>query len=236
MTKLVLFDCDGVLINTEELGYHILNDMLAREGISYTREAYVEMLSGITLENFYDYLRKTHPDLPENFERDLQARILASQEADMKVIEGVRALLQKLKDNNIPFAVCSNSGAESLLRKLKKVGLYDDFVPHIYSKDHVDNPKPAPDIYEHAAQIRRIKPEDCIVVEDTMTGVRAGVAAGMNVIGFVGESHRDDSEAEMLTSAGAAMIALSPAQIWEHIADFAGLTPPSPFNGGDLSR
>ncbi len=228
--KLVLFDCDGVLINSEEVGYNILSDMLARIGLVYTREEYVELLSGVAYEQFLENLRADHLErmgapLPEGFEAELQEKVHEAEKQQLKAIDGVKQLLKNLRDNNIPYAVCSNSGADNLLYKLKKTGLYDDFVPYIFSRSHVDNPKPAPDIYEHAAKIFGVDPKDCLVVEDSMTGTMAGVAAGMNVIGFVGEAHRDDSEADLLVRAGAKMIALSPQQVWEHVADATGANP-----------
>ena len=134
-------------------------------------------------------------------------------------------MLQNLKANNIAFAVCSNSAADNLRHKLKKAGLFDDFVPYIYSKHDVENAKPAPDMYLLAAKNRGIDPKDCLVVEDSITGTMAGVAAGMNVIGFVGEAHRDDGEADLLAKAGAKMIALGHEQTWDHVAAFAGIDP-----------
>lgn len=223
MAKMVLFDCDGVLVNTEEVGYLIMSEMLAQQGIHYTREAYVEMLSGITYEAFHKKLRELHPHLPEGFRAELHVKLKEATETQMKVIEGVRELLQNLKDHNIPFAVCSNSGAESLIEKLKRADLFDYFVPYIYSRHHVDNPKPAPDMYELAAQNRGIDPKDCLVVEDSITGTMAGAAAGMTVIGFVGEAHRQDFEAQLLERAGAKLIALNMEQVWDHIAQFAGI-------------
>lgn len=231
--RLVLFDCDGVLINTEEIGYKLVSDMLAQHNVYYSREAYVEMLSGITYEEFHAKLRREHPELPPSFQHDLRTRMKELEETQMKAIDGVKEMLQTLKDNDIPFAVCSNSGAENLIYKLKKTGLFEYFTPHIYSRHHVDNPKPAPDMYLLAAKDRGFKPEDCIVVEDTVTGTTAGVAAGMTVIGFVGEAHREDHEADMLVNAGAKMIALNPQQVWEHIADMSGKALKFPFYGVD---
>ncbi len=225
MTKLVLFDFNGVLANTEELGYETLSTMLATRNIHYEREDYVEMLSGITYEEFCTNLRENHPELDDGFFASFMVATKKNEDEHMRAIDGVKELLQKLKDHNIPFAVCSNSGAENLLYKLKKIGLFDDFSPHIYSRHHVENPKPAPDIYELAARDRGIAPKDCMVVEDSVTGVTAGSAARMSVVGFVGEAHREDHEAEYLTAAGAQMIALNHDQTWDHIANFCGLSP-----------
>ena len=234
MSKLVLFDCDGVLINTEEIGYYVIQEMLAEHNVNYSRTDYVELLSGITYEEFHEKLRTDNPHLPEDFRDELDARMKAAHDEQMAVIDGVVELLQNLKENNIPFAVCSNSGATSLREKLREVGLYDSFVPHIYSRHDVENPKPAPDMYELAARIHGVDPKNCIVVEDTITGTMAGVAAGMNVIGFVGEAHREIGEAELLADAGARMIANSAEEIWSHISDFYGMSPRFPYLGPDM--
>lgn len=231
----VLFDCDGVLINTEEIGYTLLSKEFATYGIQYSRESFVEMLSGVTYKKFQENVKARHPELPGDFFEDFSLKMKAVQETQMKAIDGVKALLQNLKNANIPFAVCSNSSADGLLYKLKHTGLFDYFVPHIYSRDHVDTPKPAPDMFQLAARVFNVEPKDCLVVEDSITGAMAGVAADMKVIGFVGESHRDDTEAALLLKAGAKMIALNTQQVWEHITDQAKIKPQNPAPGSSLA-
>ncbi|MCB9990563.1 MAG: HAD family phosphatase [Rhodospirillales bacterium] len=225
--KAVLFDCDGVLINTEEIGYRLLSKIFAQHAIHYSRETFVEMLSGITYKAFQKKVLTQHPELPDGFFDDFSAKMQVAHDAEMRAIDGVKELLQNLKDAGIPFAVCSNSGAEGLRHKLRKTGLYDYFVPHIYSRDDVDHGKPAPDMYLLAARIFDVDPKDCFVVEDSMTGTMAGVRADMGVIGFVGEAHRDDSEAGFLKRAGAKMIAFDMGQVWAHISRARGMSPAS---------
>jgi len=237
--KLVLFDCDGVLINTEEVGYRIFNEMLEQEGISYTREEFVELLSGITYSQFLENLRRTYlerkgKELPADFEKELSRRLTEAEDTEMKLIDGVKDLIANLKKHNIPFAVCSNSGAEKLIRKLKKVGLYDDFAPYIFSRNHVENPKPAPDMYLHAAQLMGVKPRDCFVVEDSVTGTMAGAAAGATVIGFIGETHRNSNEGDYLRRAGAKLVAVGMPQVWQHIEKAYVMRPDSPSPSRDF--
>src|SRR5688500_12559753 len=90
LTKMVLFDCDGVLVNTEESGDRIMSDMLAQQNIHYTREAYVELLSGITYEQFHQKLRELHPQWPEGVRAELHDRLKEASETQMQVIEGAR--------------------------------------------------------------------------------------------------------------------------------------------------
>jgi HAD superfamily hydrolase (TIGR01509 family) len=235
----VLFDCDGVLINTEELGYAVLSEMLAEYDITYSREEFTELVSGVEQNRMLEMVRSDFKaqkgyDLPADFGQKLWERWRQVSLEDAVVIEGIRELLDNLRAHNIPFAVCSNSDATSLMLKLRATGLYDDFMPNIYSKDHVENPKPAPDMYLEGARLIGVNIKDCFVVEDSRTGTKAGVAAGATVIGFVGEQHRGDHEAEELLDAGATMIALTPAEIWGHIADRLNLTntPPAPAPKG----
>lgn len=237
--KAVLFDCDGVLINTEEIGFRVLCETLAEYDFGYTREEYTELVSGVPQNKCIetvraDFLARKGYELPDSFGPNLWQSLTDTFLEEAVAIEGIRELLQHLRDNNIPYAVCSNSGATELLQKLRATGLYDDFMPNIFSKDHVDNPKPAPDMYLDAAKMLGVKPENCMVVEDSQTGTEAGVAAGMTVIGFVGEQHREDHEAEHLLESGASMIALSHEQVWDHVCDFAGISFRPPFFGTGL--
>lgn len=102
--------------------------------------------------------------------------------------------------------MASSSTKEGLERKLRQVGLWDHFGGHVYSAEHVTNAKPAPDLFLHAAAQLGIAPVDCLVIEDSVNGVKAGIAAGMTVWGFLGGGHADDGLAARLTGAGAVKI------------------------------
>jgi beta-phosphoglucomutase-like phosphatase (HAD superfamily) len=108
----------------------------------------------------------------------------------------------------LPKAVASSSTREGLERKLKQVGLWEHFEPHIYSADHVTHAKPAPDLFLHAAEALNVEPGECLVLEDSVNGVIAGRAAGMRVWGFLGGGHAHDRHfrdklGARLTAAGA---------------------------------
>lgn len=219
----VIFDCDGVLINTEEVGYNITSKMLEEAGLKYSREEYVELLSGLSYKEFqkklrHDFNERAGKPLPDGFEDEITRRLRAAIDTEVKAIEGVKTLLQELKRVGIPFAVASNSGRESLEHKLRVTGLYDYFGPHIYSSDDVENAKPAPDLPLLAAQKLGVAPEKCIGVEDSVTGTTGFVAAGMLTFGFVGEAHRADNEARYLREAGAAAIVDSMDRLSAHIS------------------
>jgi beta-phosphoglucomutase-like phosphatase (HAD superfamily) len=135
------------------------------------------------------------------------------------------ALLLRLKAEGVPFAVASNSQMDRLEIKLRKVGLYDLFAPHIYSRDHVAHAKPAPDMYQYAAARLGVDPADCVVVEDSAPGLTAGVAAGCHVIGFTGNYLDPDLAAVFLQAAGAAETAATVDRLTERVAALLGLPP-----------
>lgn len=204
----VLFDCDGVLVNSEELASETDHEFLAQFGLHYTREEYIEMSSGITHEEFIAKLNVRHrevhgTDLPADFDARLVARYRALMEQRLRQIPQIESLLQTLKSIRLPFAVATNANTDGTDWKLKKVGLRDYFGRHVYSKDMVPNPKPAPDIYLLAAEKIGKDPRHCFVVEDSVTGTRAGVAAGATVIGYTGGSHRFPGYDKLLRNAGA---------------------------------
>jgi len=109
-----------------------------------------------------------------------------------------------LRDISMPFAVASSSRTEFLESKLKRVGLWDLATPHVYSADLVEQGKPAPDIFLYAAEKLQVVPEKCLVIEDSVNGVQAGVAAGMTVWGFTGGGHCFEGHGERLLEVGAA--------------------------------
>jgi HAD superfamily hydrolase (TIGR01509 family) len=237
--KLVLFDCDGVLINTEEIGYRLVHGMLAEQGLRYTREEYVGMLLGITYKQFLDkiveeFRTRLDREPPDGFAEEISYRLRHVQDTQMRALDGVVQMLQGLKRAGVPFAVASNSTREGLERKLRQTGLYDYFLPHIYCKDDVEHPKPAPDLYLHAAaDMGGFLPHECVVVEDSVTGAMAGIAAGMEVIGFIGEAHRVDTEADYLLAAGVSEVVHGADRLLPVLLTRAGrgFTPPAPVPG-----
>lgn len=227
----VLFDCDGVLVNSEEIGYSVLNGMLARAGLYYSREQYVELLSGLPYERFIGHLKNDYKalhgrDMSALFQDEMNARYQEALCSDLQPVGGVKNLLRNLKHAGIPFAVASNGDRVHLHENLRRAGLHDFFTHRIFSRDDVCRPKPDPELYLLAAsQIGNGLPRHYVVVEDSMTGVRAGVAAGMYVVGFIGENHRLDHEAEYLMDAGAHDIAFDMDQVEQKIFQRFGLAP-----------
>lgn len=210
--KAVIFDNDGVLVNSEETA--VLNDapFLARFGLKFDQAEYAALMSGQTGAAFLqrmnqEALRQTGQPLPADFQTQLRENYRQQVANLLQQVEGAGTLVHKLKNAGVAVAVASNGEHESLKRKLQKVALYDVMLPHIYNKDDCGGkPKPAPDLYLYAAQKINTQPADCIVIEDSPTGIAAGKAAGMYVIGYAGGKHRDHNYRNVLLQSGADIV------------------------------
>ena len=212
---LVIFDCDGVLIDSEILVARVWAKALAGYGIDVSKENLIAEFVGKTdmdlarrfLERYQGY------NLPPSdiFLSQLRQAVSEMMRNQLEVIPGVMPVLAELPYDR---CVCSNSGRTRLFESLEKVGLVHYFGNnHIFSADDVAKPKPAPDIFLHAAQKMNYTPKQCVVIEDSLTGVQAAVAAGMRVIGFTGGSHVGPEKYFELIAAGAQQICASMDQL-----------------------
>lgn len=206
----LIFDCDGVLVDSEVLA--IKGERLALEalGLVYSPQDYVRKFVGLHDRAFFDALREdyhhTHGrEAPDDFED----RILEGRRRErhlLTAVAGADAALRKARAHVAAVGVASSSRAHFLQSKLERTGLYDLAAPHIYSADLVAHGKPAPDIFLYAAERIGAAPERCLVLEDSENGVRAGRAAGMTVWGFLGGGHIFDGHGDRLLEAGAAHV------------------------------
>jgi HAD superfamily hydrolase (TIGR01509 family) len=201
----VIFDCDGVLVDSEVIALRVEIAFLAEIGLIYERDEFAERFLGHTMAEFYaqlgeDHRRRLGCPLPEDFPTHLGARLKAEMEAGVGAVAGVHAVVAAIAQ---PKAVASSSGVAPLTTKLRKVGLFDLFAPHIYSGEVVARSKPWPDLYLHAAAQLGVEPQRCVAVEDSINGVRAAAAAGMHTIGFLGGGHCPASHGARLRAAGA---------------------------------
>ena len=207
MFDAVIFDCDGVLVDSEILAAEIEQAALAEIGLVYERDEYMALFMGMSTEAFYEAIEYEHRarydrSLPEGFQARCHARYreawprLTAVPGVRKAVEGVPCLR----------AVASSSTADALARKLERTGLWALFAPHVYSADHVTYAKPAPDLFLFAADALKVEPERCLVIEDSINGVMAARAAGMTVWGFLGGAHMSARAGERLTAAGAARL------------------------------
>jgi HAD superfamily hydrolase (TIGR01509 family) len=184
--KLIIFDCDGVLVDSERLTNQVFIDMLAVEGVNITLHEIMENYVGIPLQNGIAILEKLHQfKLPEDFITEFKQQSMAVLESDLRPISGVEKVIRNLQ---IPFCVASNSHTEKVCAMLKITGLFDYFNGKIITARQVKHPKPAPDIYLYAARAFNIAPSDCLVIEDTTVGVTAAKVAGMTVLGYAAQT------------------------------------------------
>lgn len=202
--ELIIFDCDGVLIDSEVIANRTNVEVLSELGIHFTLEEYMERFVGVSLrDEVVEIERLRQIKLPDDYETRLMKHKYKVFEAELKAIEGIVEFVTSIKT---PKAVASGSSPERLEYTLKLTHLWELFAPHIYSTTLVPKSKPAPDIFLYTAKQFGVRPEKCLVVEDSTLGVRAGVAAGMTVIGFSGGSHIKDGHAERLLELGASKV------------------------------
>lgn len=202
---LVIFDCDGVLVDSEYLAAQIESELLAIEGYEITPEELSERYAGLI---FLDILKEIEKQsdvplsvsliekVPELFKKRMKDELLG--------IDGAREAVEAVA-KLYPYCICSNSKGQDIKHMLTIVGLYDLFENKIFSAPEVGTGKvkPAPDVYLYAADKMHAKPENTIVIEDSVHGVRGAVKAGMRVVGFTGGSHAYRGLADVLTEAGA---------------------------------
>lgn len=205
MPAAVIFDCDGVLVNSEEIYRRIETERLAAIGLRYDPDDYAERFLGVTIDAYAsgldsDFRRQYGRPLPEGFIDHLLAVTLEAVKRELAAHDGVLDVVRAI---GAAKAVASSSGQSRLETKLRQVGLFDHFAPHVYSADAVRHGKPAPDLFLHAAASLEVAPADCVVIEDSVNGVKAGVAAGMRVVGYVGGRHCSPRQAAQLRAAGA---------------------------------
>lgn len=201
----LLFDCDGVLVDSEKIYVEVEREHLARIGLSYSLDAYMHRFQGLAGSDFFAALDSDHRalgkgPLPEEFGPELDAATMARINSELSEIAGIKSLLEAHQGVR---AVASSSRLQRLIHKLQHTGLHDYFAPHIYSGEQVANGKPAPDLFLFAAEKLSVDPGKCLVIEDSANGVKAGLAAGMTVWGFVGGGHSHTGHADSLTAAGA---------------------------------
>jgi HAD superfamily hydrolase (TIGR01509 family) len=201
----VIFDCDGVLIDSERVACAIDARELAALGVAITAEALAERFSGVPYRDMYRALEQEHGiTVPTDYAARTHALVSDAcwAEGTTLAIPGIHAVLDGL--GACPKGVASSSSPDWLARHLGQAGLWDHFAPHVYSAVQVARGKPAPDLFLFAAAQIGVAAPTCLVVEDSVAGVQAAVAAGMTALGFCGGGHCGAGHAARLLVAGAA--------------------------------
>lgn len=220
--KAIIFDCDGVLIDSELIYKSTEREFLEKVGLTYTPVEFFRRFMGRSEESFFEEAGKDHHalhgiPLPYDFREKLIEHQRVRFENELQAIGGIDAMLTQLR--GVTQAVASSSPIHSLIRKLDMTGLKHHFGEHIYSASHVKYGKPEPDLFLHAAEKLAVAPKDCLVIEDSENGVLAGLAAGMTVVGFTGGGHCHDLHHQSLRMTGAHEIAHDAAELHAMLID-----------------
>jgi HAD superfamily hydrolase (TIGR01509 family) len=200
---LIIFDCDGVLVDSEIISARVEAAMLTKVGYPITPEELAIRFAGLTARRIVELVEdELGRALPETLMQEAEEETDRRLAAEVAALAGVDEMLDRL---HLPRCICSNSSSARLKMTLERAGLYDRFHPHIFSAVELENcrPKPAPDVFLYAALAFDTDPHETIVIEDSVHGVRGAKAAGMKVIGFTGASHTWPGHSDALTEAGA---------------------------------
>ena len=212
--QLIIFDCDGVLVDSEPLANAVMAKYLTELGLSISLAQTMERFVGLSLATMRKIiLNDDGLNLPDDFEEEVMRRDRLAFAKDLRAITGISKVLETL---TLPRCVASSGEHEKIRTSLTLTGLLPYFDDRVFSAADVANGKPAPDLFLHAAQNMSTDPQDCLIIEDSLAGVQAGVAAGMRVFGFVGGGHIREGHAERLLDAGA-------DQVFDHMIELGDL-------------
>ncbi|MGV9348223.1 HAD family hydrolase [Streptomyces spiralis] len=185
---LVIFDNDGVLVDSEPISNRLLAAYLTELGHPTSYEDSIRDYMGSAMHRVHDLvLERTGRRLPDDFDDVFHARVFAAFERELKPVAGVTGVLEKLTADGVPYCVASSGSHERIRVGHRTTGLDRWFgEERVFSSQDVGRGKPAPDLFLYAAGRMGVEPERCLVVEDSPLGVEAAVAAGMDVFGFTG--------------------------------------------------
>ncbi|MFI9359259.1 HAD family hydrolase [Streptomyces lydicus] len=207
---LVIFDNDGVLVDSEPLSNTVLAGYLTELGHPTSYEDSIRDYMGSAMHRIHELvMERTGRRLPEDFDDVFHGRVFAAFERELKPVPGAREVLEKLAADGVPYCVGSSGSHERIRVGHRTTGL-DRWFPagRVFSSQDVGRGKPAPDLFLHAAREMGVAPERCVVVEDSPLGVQAAVAAGMDVYGFTAMT-----PAEKLREAGATAVFADMAEL-----------------------
>ncbi|MEI6162183.1 MAG: HAD family phosphatase [Roseococcus sp.] len=185
MIQAVLFDCDGVLADSESLANRIVAEEVTVLGWPLDAHAAQLEFLGLSLPDMRPRIEARVGRLPDGWENALSTRIARELEFGVEPMPGALAALRSVAAAGLPMAVCSNSSRGELAMKMRVLGFGHFFGARVFSFQDVPRPKPAPDLYTTAAAACGVPAAQCLVVEDSATGVAAGLAAGCRVVSLV---------------------------------------------------
>jgi HAD superfamily hydrolase (TIGR01509 family) len=209
----VLFDCDGVIVDSEGPSFVLFLEELAAHGLPLTLEEFETSFVGGTVETVAERARAAGADLPEGWVAHFYGRMYAMLAGGVPLVAGVVEMLDRLDAAGVPYAMGSNGTLEKMQITLGQHGLMHRFRV-VLSGQGIGRPKPAPDVYLQAAAACGADPGSCVVIEDSASGAKAGLAAGMRVLGYA-EHGAETPTARALTALG--------VPLFHRMADLPGL-------------
>ncbi|MFE2237548.1 HAD family hydrolase [Streptomyces sp. NPDC059442] len=191
--ELVIFDNDGVLVDSEPISNTLLAAHLTEAGHPTSYEVSLRDYMGSAMHRIHDIVReRTGRSLPEDFDETFHARVFAAFERELEAVAGAADVVKQLVADGVPYCVASSGSHERIRVGHRKTGLDTWFRDeNVFSAEDVGRGKPAPDLFLHAAAQMGVAPERCVVVEDSPLGVQAARAAGMDVYGFTAMTSRE---------------------------------------------
>jgi HAD superfamily hydrolase (TIGR01509 family) len=192
--KCILFDCDGVLVDSEAIGNQVLLNMAAKYGLKISLNEAYKKFNGRSLKDCFQQIEQLiNQPLPENFEIAYRKKSFEAFATQIKPVKGVLKFLNSL---TIPYCVASSGPVEKIKLTLKTAGLIDKFENKIFSSYQINSWKPDPGIFLHAAQEMGFSVNECIVIEDSIAGIIAAKRGGFKVFGIANETNSKELENE----------------------------------------
>ncbi|MDE2853156.1 MAG: HAD family phosphatase [Chloroflexota bacterium] len=193
--KAIIFDMDGLLVDSEPLWYEAEKDMIESCGYTYTEEVR-EQTIGVRVDEFAEIIYRNYPkvaDAPAGIIKEISRRVLSLPRERIPPRPGADEILRYVAERQIPRAIASSSGQTVIEHFVKLLG-WDRLIPRRFSAEAVARGKPAPDIYLHAARQIGVEPQDCLALEDSLAGTQAALAAGMTCFSVPDLSHSSPAD------------------------------------------
>lgn len=217
---MVIFDCNGVLVDSEPLATTVVSNAFMRAGFALTPDLIARYFTGRRPTDMFTEVEiAAGRKLPPDFAATVANETLRKFRAELRATNHVTQALSWIRG---PKCVASSSSLDRIRTSLETTDLLRFFEPYLFSANEVTQGKPAPDLFLYAAQRMHVQPSECIVVEDSSVGVAAGAAAGMTVIGFVGGSHAGSQLGNHLRAAGAKTVITDMRALKTAIVDLRG--------------
>ncbi len=186
--KCIIFDCDGVLVDSEYISNSTMVAMANDLGVVISKEYALHHFSGKSLKYCFDYIESLlGQKLPEDFEQQFRTKTFEAFANDLQPIKGIQDVLKRIA---IPFCVASNGPLEKTRLNLTVTNLIQYFEGKMFSAYEINSWKPNPELFLYAAKSMGFEPNECVVVEDSISGIQAAKAGGFDVIGFVNDNNQ----------------------------------------------